>query len=141
MGIFPLILGRVRLMGLNSHLHTKNYVPSSCGCALKCTSPLHLRILWCISSTSHSTLTTINNLQIHHLRVQRCTLLFGSCCSGFRLWTKIFTTSVPTCKESCRDSVQRIRYGMIVRVCMYVRERERGKKYIDTENRIRKLMY
>ena len=28
MGIFPLILGRVRLMGLNSHLRTNNYVPS-----------------------------------------------------------------------------------------------------------------
>ena len=39
------------------------------------------------------------------------------------------------------DSVQQIRYGMTVRVCMYVCERERGKKYIDTENRIRKLMY
>ena len=43
------------------------------------------------------------------------------------------------CKESCRDSVQRIRYGMIVRVCMYVRERERERererdKVYDTEN-------
>ena len=41
------------------------------------------------------------------------------------------------CKESCRDSMQRIRYGMTVRVCMYLRERERERereKVYDTEN-------
>ena len=101
MGIFALILGRVRLMGLNSHL------PHKLLCTLY-TSLSHvdvhtrahhrysLRILWCISSTLHSTPITINKLQIHHVRVQRCTLLFDFRCSGFRSWTKIFTTSAPT---------------------------------------------
>ena len=61
------------------------------------TRPHHLytlRILWCISSTIHFTFITIDKLQIHYVRVQRCTSLFGSRCSGFRLWTKIFTTAL-----------------------------------------------
>ena len=43
------------------------------------------------------------------------------------------------------DSVQRIRYGMIVRVCMYVcvcvRERERDRDTRCMTQRIRKLVY
>ena len=73
MGIFPLIFGEVRMMGAHL-LYT-------------------LRILWCISSTIHFTLITTNKLQIHYVHVQRCTSLFGSHRSSFRLWTKIFTTA------------------------------------------------
>ena len=51
-----------------------------------------LGILWCISSTLQFTFNLINNLQIHHVRVQHCTLLFRSLRSVFLLWTKIFTT-------------------------------------------------
>ena len=70
MGTFPLILGRVRLMGLNSHLHPNNYVPMYNLVPLSLprvdvrTRAHHLytlRILWCISSTIHFTLITITN--------------------------------------------------------------------------------
>ena len=37
--------------------------------------------------------------------------------------------------------MQRIRYGMIVRVCMYVSERERDRDTRCMTQRIRKLMY
>ena len=51
-----------------------------------------LGILWCISSTLQFTFVLINILQLHHVRVQRCTPRFCSLCSVFPLWTKIFTT-------------------------------------------------
>ena len=93
MGIFPLILGRVRLMGLNSHLRTNNYVPSHVDVHPSAHPLYTLRILRCISSTIHLTLVTINKLQIQHMRVEHCTSGVCSCRSGFRLWTKIFTTT------------------------------------------------
>ena len=102
-GIFPLILGEVRMMGLNSpplHKQLGTYVPHSTSLSLahvdvhaRAHQLYTLRVLWCISSTIGFTLVTINNIQIHYVRVQRCTSLFGSRCSGFRLWTKIFTTT------------------------------------------------
>ena len=70
MGIFPLILGEVKMMGLNSHLDTNYYVPMYNLVPLSLprvdvrTRAHHLytlRILWCISSTIHFTLITITN--------------------------------------------------------------------------------
>ena len=105
MGIFPLILGEVRMMGLNSHLFTNYYVP------MYNLAPLSLprvdvrarahrlyilRILSCISSTIRFTLIIVNKLQIYKVYVQRCTSHLCSLRSVFRLWTKIFTTSAPT---------------------------------------------
>ena len=92
-GIFPLILGRVRLMGLSSHLRTNNYVPSHMDVHPSAHPLYTLRILRCISSTIQFTLVTINKIQIQHVDVQRCTFRVCLFRSGFRLWTKIFTTT------------------------------------------------
>ena len=94
MGIFTLILGRVRLMGLNSHSPHKlsSSLLSSYSHVDVHISAHHLytlRILWCISSTLHFTYY----LQMCHVHVQRCTFHFCSLYSVFLLWTKIFTTA------------------------------------------------
>ena len=80
-------------MGLNSHLYANYYVPFDVDVHSSAHLLYTLRILWCISSTIHFTLITTNKLQIHYVHVQRCTSLFGSHRSSFRLWTKIFTTA------------------------------------------------
>ena len=57
-------------MALNSHLRTNNGVPSHVD-VHPSAHPLYcLRIPWCISSTI---LITIDNIQIQHVDVQRCT--------------------------------------------------------------------
>ena len=89
------------MLGLNSHLYTNYYVPMynlvplslpRVDVRARAHHLYTLRILWCISSTIHFTFITIDKLQLHYVHVQRCTSLFSFRCSGFRLWTKIFTT-------------------------------------------------
>ena len=93
-GDISLDFGEVRLMGLNSHLRTNNCVPLHVDVHPSAHPLYTLRIPWCISSTIHFTLITINKIQIQHVHVQRCTSQVCSFRLGFRLWTKIFTTTL-----------------------------------------------
>ena len=69
----------------------------------------------------------------------KCNLYYSTRTNDY----KVVTKSVIVKNRGIDDSMQRIRYGMTVRVCMYVceRERDRDTRCMTQRNRIRKLMY